>query len=186
MPRRLATTLRQLPGALEDALNPGFWQSSRRGLSGTKGTWSDGHQTRMVQVCIDSPAAAHDDEVAFWRALLPGRWVGSEAREFAGKWHDDAGSPVQLLFQRLDETHGSVRAHDHGTDDLTAEVHRLRGLGAADVAPGHGGWHVLRDTAGLAFCVTPHSPATARSARHVKSNIAAHVIRCAHSRPTDR
>jgi hypothetical protein len=126
-------------------------------------TWPDGHQARMVQVCIDSPTSVHDDEVAFWRALLPGRWVGSEAREFAGKWHD-AGSPVQLLFQKLDETDGSVRAHlDHGTDDVRAEVHRLRGLGAADVAPGHGGWHVLRDTADLAFCVTANSPASTRS-----------------------
>lgn len=126
-------------------------------------TWPDGHQARMVQVCIDSPAAVHDDEVAFWRALLPGRWVGSEAREFAGKWHDDAGSPVQLLFQRLDDMHGSVRAHlDHGTDDPVAEVHRLLDLGAGDVAPGHGGWHVLRDAAGLAFCVTQNSPASTR------------------------
>ena len=69
-------------------------------------TWPDGHRSRMVQVCIDSPVAVHDDEVAFWRALLPGRWVGSGAREFAGKWHDDAGSPLQLLFQRLDEPDG--------------------------------------------------------------------------------
>ena len=36
-------------------------------------TWPDGHRSRMVQVCIDSPVAAHDQEVAFWRALLSGR-----------------------------------------------------------------------------------------------------------------
>src|SRR5688500_18439047 len=69
-------------------------------------TWPDGHRTRMVQVCVDSPVAAHDDEVAFWRALLEERWSASSAQEFAGKWHDDAGSPVQLLFQRLDEPDG--------------------------------------------------------------------------------
>jgi hypothetical protein len=125
-------------------------------------TWPDGHQARMVQVCIDSPAAVHDDEVAFWRALLPGRWVGSRAREFAGKWHDDAGSPLQLLFQRLDEPDGSVRAHlDHGTDDRVAEVGRILALWAGDVAPGRG-WHVLRDVADLAFCVTDNSPASTR------------------------
>ena len=116
----------------------------------------------MVQVCIDSPATVHEQEVAFWRELLPERWFSSSSREFAGKWHDDAGSPLQLLFQRLDETHGPVRAHfDHGTDDLPAEVQRLRQLGAEDVGPGRG-WHTLRDPAGLAFCVTENSPEQSR------------------------
>jgi predicted enzyme related to lactoylglutathione lyase len=127
-------------------------------------TWPDGHRSRMVQLCIDSPSGVHDEEVSFWRALLPGRWARSGAREFAGKWHDDAGSPVQLLFQRLDEMTGPTRAHlDHGTDDLVAEVRRLCNLGASSVAaPDHEGWHVLRDPADLAFCVTRNSPASTR------------------------
>lgn len=121
-------------------------------------TWPDGHRSRLVQICIDSPRSAHDAEVAFWRALLPGRWAGSTAPEFAGKWHDDAGSPLQLLFQRLDEPDGAVRAHlDHGTDDRLGEVRRLQALGAEDVGPGRG-WHTLRDPAGVAFCVTDNSP----------------------------
>jgi hypothetical protein len=121
-------------------------------------TWPDGHRARMVQVCIDSPRSVHDLEVAFWRELLADRFVESKADEFAGKWHDDAGSPLQLLFQRLDERHGQVRAHlDHGTDDLAAEVDRVRALGATDVAPGRG-WHVFRDPNSLAFCVTGNSP----------------------------
>ena len=122
-------------------------------------TWPDGHRSRLVQVCIDSPRSAHDREVAFWRALLDGRWAASTSPEFAGKWHDDAGSPVQLLFQRLDEEEGNVRAHvDHGTDDLEAEVRRVLALGADDVGPGHGGWHALRDPAGLPFYFTENSP----------------------------
>ena len=122
-------------------------------------SWPDGHRTRLVQVCVDSPAAAHDAEVSFWRALLAGRWVDSLSPEFAGKWHDDAGSPLQLLFQRLEEPEGLVRAHlDLGTDDLASEVRRLRDLGAEDFGPGSG-WHVLRDPAGLAFCATENSPA---------------------------
>jgi len=121
-------------------------------------TWPDGHRSRLVQVCVDSPAASHDAEVAFWRALLPGRWFDSRSPEFGGKWHDDAGSPIQLLFQRLDEPDGPVRAHlDLGTDDLSAEVRRLRDLGADDVGPGRG-WHVMRDPAGLLFCATENSP----------------------------
>ncbi len=120
--------------------------------------WSDGHRTRLVQVCVDSPADVHDREVAFWRDLLGGRWAASPAPEFAGKWHDDDGGPLQLLFQRLDETTGPVRAHlDLGTDDLAAEVRRLVALGADDGGAG-GGWHVLRDPGGLAFCATVNSP----------------------------
>jgi Glyoxalase-like domain len=122
-------------------------------------TWPDGHRSRMVQVCIDSPRDKHEAEVEFWKALLPGRWVSSPAHEFAGKWHDDAGAPLQLLFQRLGEPDGTVRAHlDHGTDALAAEVRRLVGLGAVDLGPGRGGWQVLRDPAGSTFCVTKNAP----------------------------
>ena len=124
--------------------------------------WPDGHRSRMVQVCVDSPPEVHDAEVDFWRGLLGERWAGSRAREFAGKWHDDAGSPLQLLFQRLDQSGGPVRAHlDHGADDVPAEVRRLLDLGADDVGAGRG-WHVLRGPAGLPFCVTPNSPEVTR------------------------
>lgn len=122
-------------------------------------TQPGGHRSRMVQVCIDSPARRHDREVAFWRELLEGRFVASGAAEFAGKWHDDRDSPLQLLFQRLDDPEGPVRAHlDHGSDDVDAEVRRLLALGAEDLGRGPGGWHVLRDPAGQAFCVTGNSP----------------------------
>jgi hypothetical protein len=125
-------------------------------------TWPDGHRTRLVQVCIDSPADVHDAEVASWRSLLGERWVDSAAPEFAGKWHDDDGGPLQLLFQRLDEPSGPVRAHlDLGSDDVPADVRRLVGLGATDVGEGRG-WHVLRDPVGLLFCVTENSPEATR------------------------
>jgi hypothetical protein len=122
-------------------------------------TWPDGHRSRMVQVCVDSPVEVHETEVRFWRGLLRGRWTESSSPEFAGKWHDDAGSPLQLLFQRLEEPAGGVRAHlDHGTDDLAAEVRRVLDLGAGDLGAGSG-WHVLSDPAGSPFCVTENSPA---------------------------
>jgi hypothetical protein len=120
-------------------------------------TWLDGHRSRLVQVCIDAPPGAHEQEVEFWRSVLPGRWVDSSAPEFAGKWHD-AGSPLQLLLQRLDEPSGPVRAHlDLGTDDLPAEVRRIRGLGTEDLWPGRG-WHAFVDPGGLPFCATENSP----------------------------
>ncbi len=121
-------------------------------------SWPGGHRTRLVQVCIDTPLAAYDRDVAFWRGLLRGRWVDSRAPEFAGKWHDDSGSPLQLLFQKLAEPEGPTRAHlDLGADDLVAEVMRLREAGATDIGPGRG-WHALRDTVEMPFCVTGNSP----------------------------
>jgi hypothetical protein len=88
----------------------------------------------MVQVCIDTPRSVHDEEGSFWHEVLAGRWVDSGAAEFADTWHDDAGSPLQPLFQQLDEPDGEARAHlDHGTDDGAAEVRRLRELGAGEV-----------------------------------------------------
>ena len=59
--------------------------------------------------CASTRPRRHEAEVAFWRALLRGRWVDSPATEFAGKWHDDAGSPLQLLFQRTEDDHGTWR-----------------------------------------------------------------------------
>ena len=134
--------------------------ASSRHEAGRAVTFADGHRSRVVQVCIDSARSAHSEETAFWRALLPGRWVDSPEPEFAGKWHDDAGSPLQLLFQQLDVPVGETRAHlDLGTDNQSAEVRRLVGLGATDIDDGAGrGWHVLRDPAGLSFCVTLNSP----------------------------
>lgn len=43
---------------------------------------------------------------------------------------------------------------DIHTDDLVAEVARLEGLGAESVRRVHS-WWVLRDPAGLLFCVLP-------------------------------
>lgn len=119
--------------------------------------WPEGHRSRLVQVCVDAPLERVETEVAFWRGLLGGRWYSSSSPEFVGKWHAD-GSPLQLLFQRLDDPQDAVTAHlDTGTDDLDAEVRRLVALGAEDVARGRG-WHVLRDPSGLSFCVTENSP----------------------------
>jgi hypothetical protein len=120
----------------------------------------DRHRSRLVQICIDSPAGLHDQEVAFWRSALSWRWAASDSDEFAGKLYPPSGSSVQLLFQRLGENDQgtAVRAHiDLGTDDIEADAQRLVQLGAARVEPGRG-WIVLRDPTGLVFCTTGNSP----------------------------
>jgi predicted enzyme related to lactoylglutathione lyase len=122
--------------------------------------WGDGPRTRLVQVCIDSPAGLHDQEVAFWRAALDWRWEASADEEFAGKLYPPEGSPVQVLLQRLGADDGgmSTRVHiDLGSDDIAADADRLEMLGAARIGPGQG-WIALRDPAGVAFCTTRNRP----------------------------
>jgi hypothetical protein len=122
-------------------------------------TW-DGHATRLVQICVDSPAGLHAPEVAFWRSALQWRWAAGDTEEFAGKLYPPSGSSVQLLFQRLGEedSAAAVRAHiDLGSDDVEAHTQRLIQLGAERVRPGHG-WIVLPDPAGMVFCTTGNSP----------------------------
>jgi len=114
-----------------------------------------------VQICIDSPADLHDQEVDFWRQTTGWRWRPGDRDEFAGKLYPLTGSSAQILLQRLgaDDPAGAVRAHiDLGTDDVEAEAARLVGLGAERLGPGRGRWIVLRDPVGMVFCVTGNSP----------------------------
>ena len=120
----------------------------------------EGHRSRLVQICIDSPSRLHDQEVAFWRAATGWRWREGSGDEFAGKLYPPAGSSAQLLFQKLgsDDPGTGVRAHiDLGADDIEAEAARLVGLGAERLGPGRG-WIVLRDPVGMVFCVTGNAP----------------------------
>lgn len=115
------------------------------------------HRSRLVQVCIDAPADRLDAEVRFWREATQWAWSASDAAEFAGTLRPTPNR-VQLLFQRLDEPSGPVRAHvDLGTDDRRAEVDRLVALGARP-GPVGDGWQVLTDPAGMEFCVTDNPP----------------------------
>jgi hypothetical protein len=68
------------------------------------------------------------------------------------------GQDFWLLTQRLGE--GTARVHlDIHTDDLDAEVARLEHLGARRVQRVDS-WQVMRDPAGLLFCVLPGPPGT--------------------------
>lgn len=123
-------------------------------------TGRDGVRRRLVQVCLDIPHGQVEDEVAFWRAALPWRWVEIDEPEFLGRLVPPTGSPVQVLLQELgaDDSGRTVRAHpDLGSDDLSSTVVELVELGAERVGSGDG-FVALRDPAGLVFCVTRQSP----------------------------
>jgi hypothetical protein len=109
------------------------------------------HRSRLHVVLIDSAPEAADSEIEFWAAAL-----GHEPQPEAGTPFTTLaplGSGRVLAHQRLDQ--GSSRIHlDVETDDTSAEVSRLQGLGAVKVGESDGCIH-LRDPAGLVFCVVP-------------------------------
>jgi hypothetical protein len=107
------------------------------------------HRSKLAVGLVDVPASVFDREVTFWSGVL-GREpddVGDHP-EFR-----DFGQPVpgfQFLLQRVDD---ASRVHfDIETDDIEAEVRRLEALGAERVRQVHA-WWVMRDPAGLLFCV---------------------------------
>jgi predicted enzyme related to lactoylglutathione lyase len=118
-----------------------------------------GHRSRLVQLTLDVPADRYDGELRFWRGATG--WADEEvdAPEFHRLVHRSE-SPLQLLVQRLGPDDGGrhARAHlDLGTDDLDAEVARVRSLGA-HVLWANDGFTALRDPLGLPFCVTANDP----------------------------
>jgi hypothetical protein len=110
------------------------------------------HYSRLSKVVIDVPAADHDRELAFWRAAS-GQPLAQFDRHPEYHGAELHGQQFWLLMQRLDEGNGRVHLDIH-TDDLEAEVARLEGLGAERVQQVNS-WWVLRDPAGLLFCVIP-------------------------------
>ena len=110
------------------------------------------HYSRLSKIVIDVPQAEHDRELAFWSGA-----VGQElTRGYRYPEYHGAALPGQefgLLIQRLGDGTGRLHLDIH-TDDLAAEVARLEALGAERVERVHS-WWILRDPAGLLFCVVP-------------------------------
>jgi predicted enzyme related to lactoylglutathione lyase len=111
------------------------------------------HHSAIRVIVIDVPEDDHDRELAFWQGA-----IGKELRhierypEFHGARlpHEEQ---LGLLVQRLGE--GQPRVHlDIHTTDVAAEVDRLEKLGASQERQVHD-WTIMRDPAGLPFCVIP-------------------------------
>jgi predicted enzyme related to lactoylglutathione lyase len=110
------------------------------------------HYSRLSKIVIDVPPATHDRELAFWSGA-----VGEELAQGSRypEYHGAAlrGQDLGLLVQRLGDGPGRVHLDIH-TDDVDAEIARLEKLGAQRVQQVHA-WWILRDPAGLLFCVVP-------------------------------
>jgi predicted enzyme related to lactoylglutathione lyase len=109
------------------------------------------HYSRLSVVVLDVPAADTAKEVAFWQAATGGEIT--HYTRYPEYYGGGVTETLGLLVQELGD--GPARVHvDIHTDDLDAEVARLEALGAERVgAAGH--WVILRDPAGLPFCVVP-------------------------------
>jgi hypothetical protein len=109
------------------------------------------HRSRIGIVLIDHPADRYEASLAFW-AHAAGRQPVSEE----GAPYHSLGplGPVNLEVQRTG-VGTPQRIHlDIETDDVPAEVARLRGLGARPVDE-RSGYTIMADPGGLVFCVVP-------------------------------
>ena len=109
------------------------------------------HYSRVLKVVIDAPPDLHDQELAFWQGVLGQELPGIYSAEYHGAFL--RGNDLMLLVQRLGSGAPCVHLDIH-TDDLDAEVARLERLGAKRMQKVQT-WWVMRDPAGLLFCVLP-------------------------------
>ena len=113
------------------------------------------HYSRLYKIVIDVPEADHDREVAFWSAATGQELVRFDRHpEYHGA--ELPGQEVGLLVQRLGDGPGRVHLDIH-TDDPAAELARLEKLGA-ELVEQVNAWWIMRDPAGLVFCVVPEHP----------------------------
>lgn len=110
------------------------------------------HRILLRTVIFDFPGAVHEAGLRFWQvALAAGPRPGVTHPEYDVLEHPAAVGSV--LVQHLSE--GASRIHlDIEADDPDAEVDRLVTAGAV-VVERIDDWVVLRDPAGLLFCVVP-------------------------------
>jgi hypothetical protein len=111
------------------------------------------HRSLVSAIVIDVPSGQHADEVAFWSGA-----TGNELPQLSHpEYHGARLTPtLVLLVQELGD--GAPRVHiDIHTDDVGAEVARLTALGATEIERVDD-WVVMRDPAGLPFCVVQAPP----------------------------
>ena len=108
-------------------------------------------------IVIDVPGADHGQELAFWATATGANLAHIEKfPEYHGGRLEAGAGDICMLVQRLGD--GPARIHiDFHTSDLEAEVTRLEQAGATRLREANG-WWIMRDPAGLVFCVVPDPP----------------------------
>jgi predicted enzyme related to lactoylglutathione lyase len=112
------------------------------------------HRNLLSTLVIDAPPDARTDTVAFWAGALGAEAVQTRMPQYTIL--EGAAHPNRVVVQEVGSGHAGVHFDIH-TDDLDAEVARLVGLGAVvvdDSWKDHpGAWVIMRDPAGMEFCV---------------------------------
>lgn len=120
-------------------------------------SWPGGQRSIVDQISIDAPAAAFDAEAGFWAGFTKWELRPGSLPEFAHLVRP-ANMPLRLLFQRLGDPTGRVRAHaDLACDGVAAETARHQELGATLVRKTEQ-WATLRDPADRDYCITGRIP----------------------------
>ena len=123
-------------------------------------TWPGGHTSLVDQVCLDIGPDRFEDEVSFWTGLTGWERGTSAVSGSFVPLVRPTGQPLRFLLQRTDDPRPRTGAHlDLATTDRAAETERHVALGAVVVAS-YPLWTVLRDPAGLAYCLTDRDPET--------------------------
>jgi len=135
------------------------------------------HRTLLSTIIIDVPSDVHETTAAFWAATLDAKVVRPRGV------HDyrileSASDDFRVVVQALHSGRAGVHLDIH-TDDLEAEVDRLKALGATvidDSFANHPGqWIIMADPNGKEFCVVyalnPLRPQADRDAFERKAKV---------------
>jgi len=109
------------------------------------------HRILLRSFVIDVPTDVNERERDFWTSALAAR---QRPAKVYPEYHvlETGATPNAVAVQDIGSS--PARVHfDMESDDVEAEVSRLLGLGA-ELVERHVEWVVLRDPAGLLFCVT--------------------------------
>jgi predicted enzyme related to lactoylglutathione lyase len=109
-----------------------------------------GHRSRLTAVLVDVPATDLDQTASFWTAAL-----GKEPKTYEKlseyRVYGEVTPGIEFMVQGTGDS--APRVHfDIESDDVEAEVARLKGLGATEIGRHHT-WVIMKDPAGTVFCV---------------------------------
>jgi predicted enzyme related to lactoylglutathione lyase len=108
------------------------------------------HRSRLTAVLVDVPASDHDAAITFWSAAL-GKPANRLDKYPEYAFLGQATPGIEFMVQSTGDPQPRIHI-DIETDDVEAEVARLTALGAAEIGR-HNSWVIMRDPAGLVFCV---------------------------------
>jgi predicted enzyme related to lactoylglutathione lyase len=109
------------------------------------------HRSRLTGALFDVPAEDFGAEVAFWSGALGYPSVPDDDDPDYVRL-DGLFSGLEILVQRLGPGAPARMHFDLESDDVEAEVERLENMGASRVRAMES-WWIMRDPAGLLFCV---------------------------------